>query len=115
MTQPSVGRIVHYVSRGMPPRTDKSQAYAMQCRAAVITGVPTDPPAGGQLDVGLAVLSPEGMSFKLGVSFNDGAGQPGSPDCPLPHENGPMRYCQCGWTEPTMIGGTWHWPERMDG
>ena len=78
--RPSVGRIVHYVSYGTP-----GGEYTSQCRAAIVTEVPDDPPAGAQLDVGMAVLNPTGMFFNRGVPYND----PG-----------------------TNKGGTWHWPER---
>lgn len=68
--KPSVGRIVHYVSHGTPPREDGSQAYESQCRAAVITQV-TNP-----TNLGLAVLNPSGMFFHESVLF-DGADQAG--------------------------------------
>jgi hypothetical protein len=60
--QPSVGRIVHYVSYGTPVREDGSQAYTAQCRAAIIAGVPHIFPNLGAAD--LAVLNPDGMFFK---------------------------------------------------
>jgi len=61
--RPSVGRIVHYVSHGTPPRADDSQAYTSQCRAAIITEVGAE----GEWQVGLAVLNPTGMFFNTGV------------------------------------------------
>lgn len=101
--QPSIGRIVHYVSYGTP-----GGEYKSQCRAAVITEVTS---AGV---VGLCVLNPEGQFFNRGVSYHDGSGQPGDPKCPnQPHEDKPFRYCGCGWSEPHHKGGTWHWPERV--
>jgi len=36
MQQPSVGRIVHYVSHGTPVQPDETQAYPSVCRAAII-------------------------------------------------------------------------------
>jgi hypothetical protein len=91
---PSVGRVVHYVSHGSPVREDGTQAFAAQCRAAVITEVPeyltAEPfdgcPNGteGQWIVSLAVLNPSGMFFNTGL-------------------------CQ---DEDSHEGGTWHWPER---
>jgi hypothetical protein len=88
--QPSVGRVVHYVSHGTPIRADGSQAYTAQCRAAIITAVgavapedehpntPVIPPCD------LAVFNPEGMFFNRNV--------------PMAFDN---------------AGGTWHWPERV--
>jgi hypothetical protein len=54
--QPTVGRIVHYVSYGTP-----GGEYTSQCRAAVVTEVNPDGA------VGLAVLNPTGMFFNQGV------------------------------------------------
>lgn len=60
--QPSVGRIVHYVSYGKP-----GGEYTSQCRAAIITEVGTDTDS-----VGLAVLNPEGFFFNRGcVHFEE--------------------------------------------
>lgn len=50
--QPSVGRIVHYVSYGTP-----GGEYTSQCRAAIITEAPEDDACA------LAVLNPTGMFF----------------------------------------------------
>ena len=119
MPQPTVGRIVHYVSYGTP-----GGEYTSQCRAAIVTGVPVgalpladaehaeewDSEA-GVLD--LAVLNPGGLFFNR-CAYHDGSGQPGKPDCPDAASHGsPFRYCACGWTEPSLKGGTWHWPERV--
>lgn len=99
---PTVGQMVHYVSYGTP-----GGEYPSVCRAAVVTEV-TSP-----TEVGLCVLNPEGQFFNRGVRFDAGQGTPGSPDCPNPEIHGnPMRYCSCGWIEPNLRGGTWHWPER---
>jgi hypothetical protein len=88
---PTVGRVVHYVSHGTPLRADGSQAYASLCRAAVVTAVydeqnpPPDPECPPGPDwVGLAVLNPTGMFFQPTV-------------------------CQ---DERDHAAGTWHWPER---
>lgn len=109
--RPSVGRVVHYVSYGTP-----GGEYSRECRAAIITEV------GGAAvgTVGLAVLNPEGLFFRSmaagGCHLDAGEGKPGRDDCPnVPHENGPHRYCACGWTEAAHAGGTWHWPERVEG
>ena len=85
--QPSVGRIVHYVSHGTPVRPDGTQAFAPECRAAVVTEVDrTDP----QL-VGLSVLNPTG------------------------HFVHPLAAGGCPYADSApgeLAGGTWHWPER---
>lgn len=52
----SVGRAVHYVSHGTPPRSDGTQAFASQCRAATMTEVDGD-------RVGLCVQNPTGLFF----------------------------------------------------
>lgn len=107
MTAPSVGRVVHYVSRG-----SADGKFPATCRAATVTEVAD--PAQPRL-VGLAVLNPTGMFFDQGIEYDDGAGTPGDPECDAPHADGPHRYCACGWTEPHLVGGTWHWPERVEG
>ncbi len=90
--QPSVGRIVHYVSYGTP-----GGEYGSECRAAVVTAVgltpdqmaaslqPTETGSYAQL-LDLCVLNPEGMFFNRNVPQN----------------------------EPLKSGGTWHWPERVE-
>ncbi|MDX2731184.1 hypothetical protein [Streptomyces sp. PA03-2a] len=87
--QPSVGRIVHYVSHGTPIREDGTQEYASECRAAIITETAEHPDADGT--VGLAVMNPTGCFFNRGVPHAEdkAAGAPVHP------------------------GGTWHWPERV--
>lgn len=87
--KPSVGRVVHYVSHGTPPRADGSQAYTSQCRAAIIAEVPWADDRKLSDSVGLVVMNPTGMFFNSGV----------------PHEEPD----EAGET----IGGTWHWPERV--
>ena len=101
--KPSVGRVVHYVSYGSP-----GGEYKSECRAAIVTETNTSD------TVGLAVLNPTGVFFDRTVTYHDGSGNPGSPDCTAPHDDGPFRYCACGWSEPAFKGGTWHWPERVD-
>jgi hypothetical protein len=68
--RPSVGRVVHYVSHGSPVREDGSQAYAAECRAAIITETDTSD------TVGLAVLNPTGQFFNRTV-VHDEAGKSG--------------------------------------
>ena len=108
--RPSVGRIVHYVSFGTP-----GGEYPSVCRAAVVTEV-GDPEATEPelMDVGLAVLNPEGMFFNQEVPYGEIAETPGDPNCPNRWAHGnPHRYCACGWIEAARRGGTWHWPERV--
>lgn len=109
--QPSVGRIVHYVSYGTP-----GGEYVSECRAAIITAVRNQEPVPehGVPYVDLAVLNPTGMFFNQDAAYHDGAEIPGSPDCPNQEAHGnPFRYCACGWIEAQRKGGTWHWPERV--
>ncbi|MEU5834454.1 hypothetical protein ABZ820_12390 [Streptomyces diacarni] len=84
--RPSVGRTVHYVSHGTPPRGDGSQAFPPACRAAVVTE--TDPDDPGR--VGLAVLNPTGQFFH-------------------PLAAGGSVHAEAD----TGLGGSWHWPERV--
>ena len=84
MAQPSIGRVVHYVSYGTP-----GGEYGKECRAAVITEVSKHPDADGT--VGLAVLNPTGMFFDRGVAHAEDK-MAGAAEHP---------------------GGTWHWPERV--
>lgn len=72
-SQPSVGRIVHYVSYGTP-----GGEYTSQCRAAVITEVTS---LGGTDGItppraSLAVLNPTGAFFNVNLpqSEDDHAG-----------------------------------------
>lgn len=87
--QPSVGQIVHYVSHGTPVQADGTQAFAKQCRAAIITQVEND------TTVGLCVLNPTGLFFHERCFFVG--------------ENGPGYDAETG----AYPGGTWHWPERV--
>jgi hypothetical protein len=68
MPQPSVGRIVHYVSHGSPVLPDGTQAYKSECRAAIITEVPTNDACA------LAVFNPTGMFFNR--ALYDGSENP---------------------------------------
>ncbi|MGA5764489.1 hypothetical protein [Nonomuraea bangladeshensis] len=62
---PSVGRIVHYVSHGTPPREDGTQAYTSECRAAIVTETNTSD------TVGLCVLNPTGQFFNRTVTHDE--------------------------------------------
>jgi len=86
--QPTVGRVVHYVSFGTP-----GGEYTSQCRAAIVTEVPDDTPDGREW-VCLAVLNPSGMLFNR-APYDEWDGADIVPGA-----------------EPQ--GGTWHWPERVE-
>ena len=106
--KPSIGRVVHYVSYGTP-----GGEYGKECRAAIVTELTGDPDHPDQ--IGLAVLNPTGMFFNRGVSYNEGAETAGDPGCLNADTHGsPFRYCACGWMEVSLMGGTWHWPERAE-
>lgn len=91
--QPSVGRVVHYVSHGTPIRPDGTQAYTAKCRSAEITEV-----EGGK--VGLFVKNPTGQ-FTHPIDARGGACRYEAYDCAAA-DRGPMPN-----------GGTWHWPGRV--
>jgi hypothetical protein len=103
-----VGRAVHYVSFGTP-----GGEYSSQCRAATVTEVADE--SQPRL-LGLAVLNPGGVFFDRNVPYDDTQGNPGNPECSnAPHESRPFRYCpSCEWSEPHLVGGTWHWPEHVE-
>lgn len=68
MTQtPSIGRVVHYHSRG-----SKDGVYAPEPRAAIITQVHPDftKDEDGVPQVGLAVLNPTGLHFQEYVAHS---------------------------------------------
>ena len=92
--QPSVGRIVHYVSYGTP-----GGEYKSECRAAIVSAVyPQTPAAVGDTDaVSLVVLNPTGLFFNDAVR----------------HHGGDPDHVDATPDRPTYRGGTWHWPERV--
>lgn len=100
---PQLGSTVHYVSHGTPHRADGSQAYASQCRAAIVSETPG---ADGALT--LFVINPAGQFYSPAIPYDAGTGTPADSGCKGLHENGPHRYCGCGWTEAAYRGGTWH-------
>lgn len=85
--EPTVGRVVHYVSYGTP-----GGEYPSVCRAAHVTEVGQDG------SVSLCVLNPTGLFFNLDVPYSAGVPEPGAPGQ--------------GWIT-RYPGGTWHWPERV--
>jgi hypothetical protein len=89
--KPSVGRVVHYVSYGTP-----GGEYKSECRAAVVTEVSRN----AELPdvISLCVLNPEGIFLNRGVAYHEGDQVPGDQV-----------------SVPSYRGGTWHWPERVDG
>lgn len=73
MQQPSVGRIVHYVSYGTP-----GGEHPSVCRAAVVTEVDREMVGGDGWVVGLAVLNPTGMFFNRDVVQNEAVHEGGT-------------------------------------
>ncbi len=99
MPIPSVGRDVHYVSRG-----SADGVFPAVCRAAKITEVGED----GR--VGLAVFNPDGLYFY--PLTKDGG-------CAFHDREAPVDGFPQGWVTldgpPPGPPGSWHWPEHADG
>ena len=95
MPKPSVGRVVHYVSYGTP-----GGEYTSQCRAAIITAVYPETPAGvgDTMAASLCVMNPTGLFLNEAVRYHEG-----DPD-----------HVDATPGKPTYRGGTWHWPERVE-
>lgn len=91
--QPSVGRIVHYVSHGTPIQADGTQAFSSVCRAAIIAEV--YPVVGGGLLSGGEVQDYEAVTCALVVLNPTG-----------------MFFHDAQQDEDARAGGSWHWPER---
>jgi hypothetical protein len=92
---PSIGRIVHYVSHGTPVREDGTQAYVATCRSAIVTEVNPEEP----MQVGLHVFNPTGdflHPLAVGGCFQYEA----------------LGGKTCSQAPKDRRGGTWHWPER---
>jgi hypothetical protein len=66
MTNPTVGRVVHYLSHGSPVLPDGTQHYKPECRAAIVTAI------GDIGRVGLAVLNPTGLFFDQACPQDEG-------------------------------------------
>jgi hypothetical protein len=112
MQQPSVGRIVHYVSYGTP-----GGEYRSECRAATITSVgawveveATETPekwSGQPMRRTLQRWSPDAVSLFVtnptGMFFNERC----------EHHGGEAYRVDDTPDRPTYRGGTWHWPERV--
>lgn len=77
---PTVGRIVHYKTRG-----SADGVYPPTNFAAIITDLPTSTEMGV---VSLAVFGPQGLRFELGVSQGDAAGQWNWPERAQPLDGG---------------------------
>jgi hypothetical protein len=92
--QPSIGRIVHYVSYGTP-----GGEYKSECRAAVVTAVrDSEPvPEHGVPYVDLFVMNPTGVFLNQSCKY-DAGGTSDTPGAP---------------TARSFAGGSWHWPERV--
>lgn len=94
--QPTVGRVVHYVSHGTPGGEPPKA-----CRAAIVTQ--TFPTGEGLGDVaGLAVLNPTGMFFHPAVHESTA----------IADNVGDAPTGLCGGDD--YPGGTWHWPTRVE-
>jgi hypothetical protein len=88
---PTVGSVVHYVSRG-----SADGVYPPTCRAATITEVDPENPA----RVGVAVTNPTGHFFR---PLSEGGCEQ--------HELPPFQVRPEDPTEHKP--GSWHWPERV--
>lgn len=87
--KPSIGRVVHYVSYGTP-----GGEYSSECRAAVVAALDEAPEDAPWLEpVSLVVLNPGGLFFNSRCL----------------HDEAKLDNGRIG------AGGTWHWPERVEG
>lgn len=88
---PTVGRMVHYVSRG-----SLDGRFPPTCRMAWVTEVAAEVSGGPAGIVGLCVVNPTGLFFH--ALADGGCG----------HDDTPMM----GPPDVRPVGGSWHWPER---
>jgi hypothetical protein len=91
--------MVHYVAHGTPIRPDGTQAFPPACRSATVTEV--DPEDSTR--VGLMVANPTGLFFHplaAGGCVQD--------ELPPADKIAPGERTQ-------HQGGSWHWPERVEG
>lgn len=99
---PSIGRMVHYVTRG-----SADGVYPPQCRAALITEVIPDG-EGFKGRVNLQVFYPVGIHAELGVWYVD------FPYCPLPHPGADVVDMPSALDlDDRGLLGTWHWPSHV--
>jgi hypothetical protein len=66
MSDPTIGRIVHYVSYGTP-----GGEYPSVCRAAIVTAVDPATDELGPTLVSLAVFNPTGMFFNDSINESE--------------------------------------------
>lgn len=92
--QPSVGRIVHYVSFGTP-----GGEYTSQCRAAIVTAVH----AATELHPGKTASGAHDVSETVHYAA----------DLFVMNPTGVFLNQGCAQDEDGKHGGTWHWPERV--
>lgn len=95
--RPSIGRTVHYVSRG-----SADGRFPKACRAATITDVRAVP-FGTHVEVTLFIMNPGGTFHDAAVPYHEGVDIEGEGSPPT------------GLCEGKDYGpGTWHWPARVD-
>lgn len=97
--QPSVGRIVHYVSYGTP-----GGEYTSKCRAATITEV------GAWVDI---THSAESISPTMKVRVRNVEQMFDDEACALTVQNPTGLFFNVCRHDEDQTPGTWHWPERV--
>ena len=99
--QPSVGRDVHYVSRG-----SADGVYGRECRAAKVTEVGAWLPVDDR-DVDESERVLDGRRFRT-------VEQEWHPEaCVLMVQNPTGLFFNTARHDEGQAGGTWHWPERV--
>jgi hypothetical protein len=99
--QPSVGRVVHYVSYGTP-----SGEYTSRCRAAQITEV--------GCWVTVKTIKADSYSASEGRPIRTAEQWFYADACALTVSNPTgLFFNECKHDETDKAGGTWHWPERI--